>query len=452
MKSINPSNNQLLAEFDEHSEAFVESALERANERFLSWKKRDYNFRKSHFFALAQLLRDRKMELAQLMALEMGKVLSEGEAEIEKCALVCEYYGTHAQEFLSDQPLKPTKGSAFISYEPFGVILGVMPWNFPFWQVFRFAVPTLMAGNTVILKHASNVPQCAIAIEELFADAGFLPGVFQTLLVNSSRVESLINDKRIKAVSLTGSEYAGSQVAMAAGRNIKPSLLELGGSDPFIVLDDADIGQIARVAAKARMINCGQSCIAAKRFLIHAKVYDQFLERFRSFMSAYTLGDPLAQGTKCGPMASVLLLNEMDEQVKQAIQYGAQVILGGKPSDLGTAFYEPTILAGITKEMRVYHEELFGPVALVFKVKDADEAVAIANDSQFGLGGSVWTKDKARGIEVARSIESGAVFVNEMTASQPALPFGGIKTSGFGRELSEAGIKAFTNQKTIFIV
>ena len=451
MKSINPTNSELLATFDEYSDAYVESALERANSRFSSWKKRDYSFRKTHFLELAQLLRDRKEELSRLMALEMGKVLAEGSAEVEKCALVCEYYANNAKAFLEDKTLNPEKGNAFVSYEPLGIVLGVMPWNFPFWQVFRFVAPTVMAGNTVVLKHASNVPQCALAIEELFADAGFLPGVYQTLLISSSKVERIVADARVKTVSVTGSEYAGSQVAQAAGKNIKPSLLELGGSDAFVVLDDADIDKTARVAAKARMFNCGQSCIAAKRFIVHHKVYDQFLERFKSFMSAYTIGDPLNDTTKCGPMASTQLMEDLHEQVKDATQNGARLELGGDVADLGGAFYQPTIITGITKEMRAYHEELFGPVALVFKVNDEEEAIALANDSQFGLGGSVWTNDKERGLAVARAMETGAVFINEMTASQPALPFGGVKSSGYGRELSEEGIKAFTNQKTIYI-
>ena len=450
MKSINPTNNQVLLEIDEHSESYVESSIERAQDRFTTWKKRDFNYRKKLFLNLAQLLRDGKEEYAQLMTIEMGKVLSEGYAEIEKCAIVCEYYAENAELFLKDEQLKTDKGSAFVTYEPLGIVLAVMPWHFPFWQVMRFAAPTIMAGNTALLKHASNVPQCALAIEELFANAGFLPGVFQTLLIGSDRVESLINTPKVRAVSVTGSEFAGSKVAEAAGRNIKPSLLELGGSDVFVVLEDADIDKTARIAAKARMINCGQSCIAAKRFLIHTKIYEQFLKRFRSFMSAYTLGDPSDKGTKCGPMANVSLMEELDEQVKQAILYGAKVELGGKPSDLGGAYYEPTIISGITKDMRVYHEELFGPVACVFRIKDDEEAISIANDTKFGLGGSVWTKDTERGLRLAKAIETGAVFINEMTASQPALPFGGVKSSGYGRELSIAGIKAFTNPKTIY--
>ena len=451
MKTVNPVTNHLVAEFEEHSEQYVISALERAQDRFSSWRLRDYKFRASLFRDLSTLLKDRKNELARLMALEMGKVLPEGIAEILKCASVCEYYAEHAEKMLSNEPLKPENGQAFISYQPLGIILAIMPWNFPFWQVFRFAVPTLMAGNTAILKHASNVPQCAKAIEELFADAGFLPGVFQSLLIGSERVANLIDDNRVKAVSLTGSEYAGSKVAEAAGKNIKPSILELGGSDPFIVLEDVDVDKTARVAAKARMINCGQSCIAAKRFIVHAKVYDQFLKRFTSFMSAYRLGDPLEAGTKCGPMASVSLMEELDKQVKQAIQFGAQIELGGHPSALGGAFYEPTVLTNITQEMNAFHEELFGPVALVFKIKNYEEAIELANSTKFGLGGSVWSSDKQRAMSIARSIETGAVFINEMTASQASLPFGGIKSSGYGRELSHLGIKAFTNQKTIYL-
>ncbi|WP_420387484.1 NAD-dependent succinate-semialdehyde dehydrogenase [Roseivirga sp.] len=450
-QSFNPYTNQLEAEFEEHSESYIESVLERTENSFSHWSGESFAFRSKLFQNLATYLKEEKERLTRLMTLEMGKTFNEGVAEIEKCAWVCEYYAQNAESFLKDELLQTDEGKAFISYEPLGCVLAVMPWNFPFWQVFRYAAPTLMVGNTGILKHASNVPQCAQAIERAFIESGFPIGVFQNLLVSSDKVEGIINDKRIKAVTLTGSELAGSKVAEAAGRNIKTSVLELGGSDPFIVLSDADLEKTARIAAKARMINCGQSCIAAKRFIVVERVYDEFLKKFEAHMKTYVPGDPSLRTTNCGPMASKRFVKELSEQVDDSVKQGARVVLGGKPIDSEAAFFEPTILANVEKGMRAYEEELFGPVATLIKVKNAEEAIEVANDSRFGLGGSVWTQNKTTGLEVARKVETGAMFVNQMVASDPRLPFGGIKSSGYGRELSHLGIKEFVNRKTIFI-
>ena len=451
IQSLNPFTNQLEADFEEHSDNFVQSALERADTIFTSWSSESFAYRSKLFLRLARHLRDHKEQLAQLMTMEMGKILNEGEAEVEKCALVCEYYAENAERFLKDEPLNTDSGKAFIAYEPLGCILAVMPWNFPFWQVFRFAAPTLMAGNTGILKHASNVPQCAQAIEDAFIQSGFPVGVFQNLLIASKKVEGLINDDRIKAVTLTGSELAGSKIAEAAGRNIKTTLLELGGSDPFIVLSGADLDKTARIAAKARMINCGQSCIAAKRFIVEERIYDEFLDRFTAYMKTYVPSDPKLKTTNCGPMVSKTAVEEIARQVNESVRLGAKVHLGGKALNSEAAFFEPTILINLRKGMPAYDEEMFGPVASVIKVKNTEEAIEVANDSRFGLGGSVWTDDKKLGLEVARKVKTGAMFINQMVASDPRLPFGGIKKSGYGRELSHLGIREFVNQKTIVI-
>ncbi|HEY9116594.1 MAG TPA: NAD-dependent succinate-semialdehyde dehydrogenase, partial [Roseivirga sp.] len=439
------------AQFDVHSEDYVKATLERSLLIYPKWSSEQFSYRAGLFLELAKLLRDQKHSLADLMTIEMGKTVNEGIAEIEKCALVCEYYARNADQFLQDEILKTESGKAFISFEPLGCVLAIMPWNFPFWQVFRFAAPTLMAGNTGILKHASNVPQCAQTIESLFIESGFPTGVFQNLLIESNRVEALINDERIQAVTLTGSELAGSKVAEAAGRNIKTSLLELGGSDPFIVLADADLDKTARIAAKARMINCGQSCIAAKRFIVVEEVYDAFLGMFKEYMKTYSPNDPAQKTTNCGPMASIQFAKELKKQVDESVRLGAKIELGGKRVEREGAFFEPTILTNVQKGMPAYEEELFGPVASVIKVKHVEQAIEVANDSKFGLGGSVWTGNEELGVKVARQVETGAMFVNQMVASDPGLPFGGIKKSGYGRELSYLGIREFVNQKTIFV-
>jgi succinate-semialdehyde dehydrogenase/glutarate-semialdehyde dehydrogenase len=385
------------------------------------------------------------------MAIEMGKPVTDGRAEVEKCALTCDYYADHAEEFLRDELIKTPAQRSFISHEPLGVVLAVMPWNFPFWQVIRFAAPALMAGNVGLLKHASNVPQCALALEAIFHDAGFPPATFRTLLIGSDLVEKLIADDRLKAVTLTGSELAGSKVAATAGAHIKKTVLELGGSDAFIVLADADLELAAKTAAQARMINAGQSCIAAKRFIVEKPVVKEFINQLKNHLLAFRTGDPLDEATQYGPLARPDLADELTAQVEDSVRQGAKVELYGGQSEAGNALFRPIILSRVKPGQRAYHEELFGPVALVLEARDADDAIRLANDSPFGLGGAIWTRDVKRGEMLARRVEAGAVFVNSMVKSSPEMPFGGIKKSGYGRELSHLGIREFVNQKSIWI-
>jgi len=398
---------------------------------------------------VAALLKERAPEYGRIMALEMGKPLKDGIAEANKCASGCEHYVEAAAEYLAPREIRTDAGKSYVSYEPLGVVLAVMPWNFPFWQVFRFIAPTLMAGNAGILKHASNVPQCALAIEQVMRDAGFPQGLFCSLLVGSKAVEGLISDPRIAAVTLTGSEAAGRSVGAAAGRALKPVVLELGGSDPFIVLKDADVAAAAKTAAYARCINSGQSCIAAKRFIVVDAVYEQFLPLFVEAMRAQVMGDPFDSKSTLGPQARTDLRDELQQQVDQSVKQGC--VLGGKiPAGPG-AYYPATVLTEVRKGCLAYAEEIFGPVASVIRARDESDAIAIANDSRFGLGASVWTQDSATAARVAPLIESGSVFVNGFVKSDPRLPFGGIKHSGVGRELSAEGIREFVNIKTIWI-
>ena len=399
----------------------------------------------------ARILRTRRAEYARTMTLEMGKPIVQGEAEVDKCAWVCEYYADHAEAFLAEQPRETEASRSYVRFDPLGPVLAVMPWNFPFWQVFRFAAPALMAGNAGVLKHASNVPRCALAIEEVFREAGFPRGLFSTVLVGSSSVAALIANPRIVAVTLTGSDRAGSKVAEQAGRELKKTVLELGGSDPFIVLADADLAAAARTAAEARLINSGQSCIAAKRFIVVEPVADQFLDRFLDELRSRRMGDPLVRGTQVGPQARLDLRDSLHEQVAESVKRGAKLLLGGEvPAGKG-AFYPPTLLAAVDKGMPAFDEETFGPVAAVIRAKDAADAVRLANDSAFGLGASLWTQDRARAERMAAQIEAGSVFVNGVVKSDPSLPFGGIKRSGYGRELSEYGIREFVNIKSVWI-
>lgn len=451
IQSINPLNNHILEEFEEHSNQEIEKILTEAEATYVCWKDFTFAERSQRMYAAARQLQERKAYYAQLMTDEMGKVKREAIAEVEKCALACEYYAEHAERFLADEPLNAPDGKAYISYDPIGTVLAIMPWNFPFWQTIRFIAPTLMAGNVGILKHASNVSQCALALEEVFREAGFPGGAFRTLLISNQKVGRLLEDPRIKAATLTGSEGAGSSVAQKAGEQIKKTVLELGGSDPFIVLEDADIEQAAKVGVKARMINCGQSCIAAKRFIIHESVYDDFTRLFLQKMQQLKQGNPNEEATDYGPMARADLANELLKQVQKSVEKGAEVLLGGTRPDKEGAFMDATILANIPVGSPAYEEELFGPVACLFRVDSEEEAVRIANDSPYGLGGSVWTQDIKRGQSLARRIESGAVYINKMTASHPAVPFGGVKLSGYGRELSHLGIREFVNQKTVWI-
>lgn len=451
IQSVNPVNNEVIKQFEEATDEEVNDALERAEEAYQDWKETSFRQRAEIMRKAADVMEEDIEHYAYLMTLEMGKVKREAHAEIKKCAACLRYYATHAETFLQNEPLSVEEGDAYIAYDPIGPVLAIMPWNFPFWQVIRFAAPNLMAGNVGILKHASSVPQVSMAIEEIFLKAGIPDNVFKSLLVGSSKINMMIDHSAVKAVTLTGSEGAGSSVGKQAGKNIKKTVLELGGSDPFIVLEDADLDLATEMAVKSRMINNGQSCIAAKRFIVVKKVYDQFLELFQQKMAALKIGDPTDDEMDYGPMAREGLAEELLGQVKASIKKGAKAVLGGdRPKGEG-AFFNPTILTNIKPGSPAYEEELFGPVAMIFKVKNEKEAVKQANDHRYGLGASVWTQDRDRGEYLARQINSGAVYINKMVASDPAVPFGGVKKSGYGRELSYLGIREFMNQKTIWL-
>lgn len=452
IKSINPFTNELLEEFQSHTEDELEQKLSKGSIAFSNWKETNFSKRAELMNNAARVLKDRREKYAKVISLEMGKVLKESLAEIDKCALVCEYYAKNAAGFLEAEPIElPDGAKAKVIHQPIGIVLAVMPWNFPFWQVFRFAAPTLMAGNVGLLKHASNVPQCSLAIEEVFVEAGFSQGAFQSLLIDSQATTKLIEDDRIKAVTLTGSEKAGASVASAAGKHIKKSLLELGGSDPFIVLKDADIIKASETAVKARMINFGQSCIAAKRFIIEEEVYEEFLAHFVEGFSQLKQGDPMDEESDFACMARPDLATELYTQLDNSIKAGAKLIYGGEAPEENSAIFHPAILTDIPTNAPAYSEELFGPVATIFKVKNEEDAIALANDSEFGLGGSIWSENKEKAEELASKIETGAVFINAMVASNPHLPFGGIKKSGYGRELSRYGILEFVNSKTVYL-
>lgn len=452
IQSTNPWTGKVVKEYNPLTQEEITAKTKQASKAFESWKTTPITERAALMKKAGEVLRKNKEEYARLITVEMGKIIRESRAEIEKCASVCDYYAANAGQFLSPEEINLTDGKkAKVLHQPLGVILAVMPWNFPFWQVFRFAAPTLIAGNTAVLKHASNVPQCSLAIESIFRDAGFPEGVFQSFLIDSKAVLALLEREEIKAVSLTGSEKAGSAVAAAAGKNIKKSLLELGGSDPFIVLADADIEKAAETAVKGRMINFGQSCIAAKRFIIEEPVLEQFLELFVEKMNLLKMADPLDESSDYACMARPDLAAELYSQVKKSVDMGAKVLLGGHPPDDGSAGFVPTILTDIPTDSPAFSEELFGPVATVFRVKNAEEAIQLANATEFGLGASLWTEDLKKGENLATQIDSGAVFLNAMVASQPGLPFGGIKKSGFGRELGREGILEFVNTKTVYL-
>lgn len=449
--SINPMNGEILWELPPWSASELESALTSVADAVPRWQATTLEERRALMRQVAELLRQRRDELARLITLEMGKLTGEALLEIEKCAWVCEYYADNAAELLADELIATDARHSLVAYQPLGTVLAVMPWNFPFWQVFRFAAPALMAGNTGVLKHASNVPQCALAIESLFRDAGFPEGVFRTLLISAAQVRGVIEDPRIHAVTLTGSEQAGRQVASAAGGALKKSLLELGGSDAFIVLEDADLDLAVEQAVASRFFNSGQSCIAAKRIVVVEAVAEAFLRLYKPAVEALLPGDPLDEGTTLAPMARVDLRDELHRQVQQSIAEGAVLVTGGHPLEREGAFYAPTILDQVRPGQPAYHEELFGPVASVIRARDETDALCIANDSEFGLGSSVWTRDSERGEALARRIQAGCCFVNGMVKSDPRLPFGGIRHSGYGRELSRHGIHEFLNIKTIWI-
>jgi succinate-semialdehyde dehydrogenase/glutarate-semialdehyde dehydrogenase len=449
--SINPATGGKLKDFQAFNDAELEKRLQRAEHAFAHHRREPFSNRAQLMMAAASLLEQEKKEAARTITLEMGKLTRGAIEEVEKCARGCRYYAENAERFLEDELAQTKAARSYTHYEPLGPVLAVMPWNFPFWQVFRFAVPALMAGNVGLLKHAANVPQCALAIEEIFCRAGFDEGLFQTLLIEPEQVEKLIVDPRVKAVTLTGSERAGSAVASTAAREIKKSVLELGGSDAFIVMPSADFERAVSTGVKARTINSGQSCIAAKRFFIADEVYDNFVRQFVEKMRALKIGDPFDETTEIGPLATARILNGVHEQVQKSIAMGAKLLTGGNRVHGPGFFYEPTVLVDVPKESPAYREEVFGPVASIFRVRDAAEAIEAANDSTFGLGASAWTNDNNEQELFISELESGMVFINAMVASDPRLPFGGAKRSGFGRELGAHGIREFTNIKTVWI-
>jgi len=451
IESINPATGETLATYEELSQPQIDAALTDVVTSFRTWRALSFEERAQPMRRAAGYLREHRDRFARIITLEMGKPITQAEAEIEKCAWNCEFYADNATQFLADRPTPSTASQSYVAFEPLGVVLAVMPWNFPFWQVFRFAAPALMGGNTAVLKHASNVPQCALAIEEVFQESGFPEGVFRTLLVGSGAVEGIIADQRVAAVTLTGSDVAGAKVAEAAGRNLKRTVLELGGSDPFIVLGDADLEVAAKVGAWARFQNAGQSCIASKRFIVEESIADAYEERFVAEVMQLKVGDPLDHETQIGPLARADLLADLESQVQRSVEQGARVVLGGNRRPGAGAYFQPTVLTNVTSDMPVMREETFGPVAPVYRVRDADEALAVANDSQYGLGASLWTTNLDRGQALARQIETGQVFINGLVASDPRLPFGGVKRSGYGRELGEFGILEFMNIQTIWV-
>lgn len=452
MDTINPAIGEVIETYEEDTDEDVSEALEIAEERYKSWKGRSLQHREELLSKAAEVLRDNKYRYAEIMTKEMGKPITQAVAEVEKCAWVCEHYAENAGHYLNDDVYPSPPGTDVRTvYEPLGAVLAVMPWNFPFWQVFRFAAPYTTVGNVGLLKHASNVPRCAKAIQEVFEKAGYPEGVFQTLLIGSDKVDSVIENDTVKAVTLTGSGPAGSAVARKAGDEIKKSVLELGGSDPYVVLSDADIERASEVGVTARNQNNGQSCIAAKRFIVVEEVYDEFLESLKQKFSDLVVGDPMNEEVDVGPQADEDLMMSMHKQVQRSLDAGAKLEMGGEPMDRDGYYYPPTILTDVPEGCPADTEEVFGPVAAVYKVDDKAKAIRKANDTKFGLGASVWTEDADVGRNVASKIEAGCVYVNEMVKSDPRVPFGGVGISGYGRELSEVGIKEFTNKKTVWI-
>jgi succinate-semialdehyde dehydrogenase/glutarate-semialdehyde dehydrogenase len=449
--SVNPATGEEVAQYPTHPPDEVEARIDRAQNAFETNRRRTIEARAQRLAAAAELLEDRADEYGALMTREVGKPIDQAEAEAEKCAWVCRYYAEHAADFLADEAVETGARKSYVAHEPLGPVLAIMPWNFPFWQLFRFGAPALMAGNAVLLKHASNVQGCALAIEELLQDAGFTDHELQTLLVDQDTVGDVLADRRVRAATLTGSVGAGRAVARQAAAQVKPTVLELGGSDPFIVCEDADLDAAASVGCTARMQNNGQSCIAAKRFIVERAVADDFTERFLDQVESLTVGDPTDPHTDIGPMAREDLRDGVHDQVERAVDDGAVVAVGGHTLERDGFFYAPTVLTDVTPETVAFEEEIFGPVASVVVAEDAEHAVTLANDTRFGLGGSVFTEDRKKGERMARQLEVGCAFVNEMTKSDPRLPFGGIKDSGYGRELSHHGIKEFVNTKTVWV-
>jgi len=451
IQSINPATGERLRSFEPLSESQIEEKIGRAAETFQRYRRIPMASRAQMMARAAEILEAEKEKFGRLMTTEMGKPLRAAVEEAAKCAWNCRFYAEKAAEFLADEVIQTGATRSFVHYQPLGPVLAVMPWNFPFWQVFRFAAPALMAGNVCLLKHASNVPQCALAIEEIFRRAGFSEGAFQTLLIGSDQVERVLDNPRVMAVTLTGSASAGSSVAKAAGERIKKTVLELGGSDPFIVMPSADIEEAARTAVKARVINNGQSCIAAKRFIVAEEIADEFERRFVEGMESLKVGDPMDETTDIGPLATEDILETLEEQVRETVTQGARIITGGEPLMRAGYYFAPTVLTDIHPDSPAYLEEMFGPVASLFRVRDLDEAIRLANDTTFGLAASAWTNDEKERDRLIDEIDAGLVFINAMVASDPRLPFGGVKSSGYGRELSREGIREFVNIKTVWI-
>jgi succinate-semialdehyde dehydrogenase/glutarate-semialdehyde dehydrogenase len=449
ISTIDPATGQPLQTFDALTASEIEARVANARRAFREWRRTPLARRIAVVRRAGELLEERRDAYGRLMTLEMGKLFTAARDEAAKCAVACRYYADEGPRILADEPVVTEGERGYVAFQPLGVVLAVMPWNFPFWQVVRFAAPALVAGNTAILKHASNVPQCALELERLFLDAGAPDGVFQTLLIGSDAVPPLLADPRIAAVSLTGSEAAGSSVGSLAGKHLKPSVLELGGSDPFIIMPSARLDAAVETAVRARIINNGQSCIAAKRFIVHAAVADDFEKRFVAAFRALRVGDPMLADTQVGPLASEQIVRDLEAQVRDSVARGARLLVGGKRLEGKGFYFEPTVLADIPEDAPAYHEEMFGPVASVFRARDAAEAIRIANATKFGLGSAVWTTDTAEAQLFARELETGTVFVNGMVSSDPRFPFGGVKASGYGRELSAYGLREFVNVKTV---
>ena len=450
--SINPATGEMVRAFEPLTDAQVEERLARAEAAYRRYRNTPLDERRRWLSAAAQILESEQDRLGRIMTLEMGKPIAAARAEAAKCATACRYYAEHGERLLADEVVEGGPGRNFIRYQPIGPVLAVMPWNFPFWQVFRFAAPALMAGNVGLLKHASNVPQCALEIEDVIRRAAFPPDAFQTLLIGSAQVERVLDDPRVKAASLTGSEPAGSQVAAQAGRRIKKTVLELGGSDPFIVMPSADFERAVRTAVEARVLNNGQSCIAAKRFIVHREMAGELERRFVAGMEALRVGDPFDESTQVGPLATPEILEGLDAQVRRSVEMGARLLTGGRRIEGPGNFYAPTVLADVPKDSPAWREELFGPVAALIRADGMDEAIALANDTEFGLGASAWTADPREQRRFIDELEAGMVFINGMVASDARLPFGGVKRSGYGRELSDCGIREFQNVKTVRVL
>lgn len=449
--SINPANDRELARYDLHDDAYVDRALSAAAKAQAGWRRVPVAERCTLLYAMARVLRSGKSRYAAMITREMGKPIVEAEAEVEKCAYNCDFYAENAPKYLADEPVASNAAESVIAFDPLGVVLAIMPWNYPFWQFFRFAAPAFAAGNGAILKHANNVPECALAIEEVMREAGCPEGLFATLLIEPSKVAGIIADDRIAAVTLTGSTEVGAIVAAQAGKALKKQVLELGGSDPFIVLADADLEEAAKIAVKARYINVGQSCVNAKRFIVEETIADRFVELFLQEVAKLKIGDPMERETNIGPMARENLMTGLHKQVERSLSAGAILRVGGAPLEGDGFYYPPTVLDHVRPDMAAFCEETFGPVAAIIRVKDAKEAVALANQTEFGLGAALWTSDLKRARSLAHEIEAGAVFINGMVASDPRYPFGGIKRSGYGRELGVYGIREFVNIKTVWI-